>query len=132
MKRIKLVAVCFGIALTVVSARVFYVGVIKQGDYTESVMSQRVESVKFLSPRGIIYDRNMIKFTDAKMKLVIKSGKPYYVGNRTGNMLSHVIGYISGDGKGCALTMRAPNPQRLKAAWNQPHLSTSRDCTTRN
>ena len=75
MKRIKLVAVCFGIALTVVSARVFYVGVIKQGDYTESVMSQRVESVKFLSPRGIIYDRNMIKFTDAKMKLVIKSGK---------------------------------------------------------
>ena len=103
MKRIKLVAVCFGIALTVVSARVFYVGVIKQGDYTESVMSQRVESVKFLSPRGIIYDRNMIKFTDAKMKLVIKSGKPYYVGNRTGNMLSHVVGYISGDGKGCGI-----------------------------
>ena len=103
MKRIKLVAICFGLALTVVGVRVFYVGIVKQREYTKSVMSQRVESVSFLSPRGIIYDRNMIKLTDAKMKLVVKSGIPYYIGERTDDMFSHLIGYISPDGMGCGI-----------------------------
>ena len=66
-------------------------------------MAQRVSRVEFKSPRGIIYDRNMVKITDAKMKLVVKDGKPYYVGKRTGDLFSHVIGYISGDGSGSGI-----------------------------
>jgi len=103
MKRIKITAVCFFTLIMFVAGRVFYVGVVKQDEYIKSVMSQRVESVTFLSPRGIIYDRNMIKLTDAKMKLVVKDGKPYYVGTRTSDMFSHIIGYISPDGKGSGI-----------------------------
>ena len=103
MKRIKIAIGCFGILTFVIVARVFYVGVVKCRYYTEKVMAQRTETIDFVSPRGIIYDRNMIRLTDAKMKLVVKDGKPYYTGNRTTNLLSHVIGYISADGKGSGI-----------------------------
>ncbi|MBR5518778.1 MAG: penicillin-binding protein 2 [Clostridia bacterium] len=103
MKRIKITAVCFFTLIMFVVCRVFHIGVVKQDDYTKSVMSQRVESVTFLSPRGIIYDRNMIKLTDSKMKLVVRDGVPYYVGNRTTDLCSHIIGYISADGKGSGI-----------------------------
>lgn len=66
-------------------------------------VAQRTEKIKFTSPRGIIYDRNMIKLADSEMKVVINDGKPYYVDKRTNGMLNHVIGYISGDGSGCGI-----------------------------
>ena len=103
VKRVKITAIGFGIAALLLVGRIFYISIIKQADYTESVMAQRVESVNFLSPRGIIYDRNMIKLTDAKMKLVVRDGVPYYVGNRTADLCSHIIGYISADGKGSGI-----------------------------
>ncbi len=103
MKKTKITAACFGVLTIVIFLRVFYVGVIKCRYYTEKVMAQRTETVEFVSPRGIIYDRNMIKLTDAKMKLVIKGNNPYYIGTRTTNMLSHVIGYISAGGCGSGI-----------------------------
>jgi len=83
--------------------RIFYISVIQNEHLTESVIAQRTLNVSFKSPRGIIYDRNMIKITDANMKLVIKDGKPYYIGKRMGNILSHVVGYISPDGNGSGI-----------------------------
>ena len=103
MKRTKITMTCFGILAVVIVFRVFYVGVIKCRYYTEKVMAQRTETVDFVSPRGIIYDRNMIKLTDAKMKLVIKDGTPYYVGNHKTRLFSHIIGYISADGSGSGI-----------------------------
>ena len=103
MKRIKIVILCFGLSFIYIIGRLFYVGIVKNEDYTKSVMAQRTSSVTFKSPRGIIYDRNMIRLTDAEMRLVINNGKPYYVGDRTGNLFSHVIGYISPDGKGSGI-----------------------------
>ena len=103
MKRLKILWICFAVITGFLLTRVFYFGVIRNEELTEDVISQRTERVEFTSPRGIIYDRNMIKITDAKMKLVVKDGKPYYVGNRTNNILSHVIGYISADGKGSGM-----------------------------
>lgn len=90
-------------ATALLVSRIFYFGVIRNEELTESVIAQRTESVDFTSPRGIIYDRNMIRITNAKMKLVVKDGKPYYVGSRTNNILNHVIGYISADGKGSGI-----------------------------
>ena len=103
MKRLKILCTCFGVALTLLLLRIFYFGVMKNEEFTKSVIAQRTASVSFTSPRGIIYDRNMIKITDSKMKLVVKDGKPYYVENQTNNILSHVIGYISADGKGSGI-----------------------------
>lgn len=100
MKRFKIMCISFCVLFVMLIARVFYMGVVKNKEYTKSVIAQRTQSVDFTSPRGIIYDRNMLKITDAKMKLIVKDGKPYYIGNRTNNVLSHVIGYISPDGKG--------------------------------
>ena len=103
LKRIKLLAFCYFSLLGLLIFRFFYIGVVKNNEYTKAVMSQRVSKVEFKSPRGIIYDRNMIKITDSKMKLVVKDGKPYYVGNRTGDLFSHIIGYISEDGTGSGI-----------------------------
>lgn len=103
LKRLKFVFISFGIIMALLVARIFYFSVIQNESLTKSVLSQRTTKVNFTSPRGIIYDRNMIKITDAQMKLVVKDNKPYYIGNRTGNILSHVIGYISGDGKGSGI-----------------------------
>lgn len=103
MKRLKILWACFAVITGFLLTRIFYFGVVRNEDLTEDVISQRTESVEFTSPRGIIYDRNMIKITDAKMKLAVKDGKPYYVGSRTNNILSHVIGYISADGTGSGI-----------------------------
>ncbi len=103
MKRLKSVFISFGIVATLLVARIFYISVIQNEQLTKSVVAQRTSKVSFKSPRGIIYDRNMIKITDAQMRLVVKDGNPYYIGDRTSNILSHVIGYISGDGKGSGI-----------------------------
>ncbi len=103
MKRLNFLCTFFFITAFLLMFRVFYIGVVKNEEYTKGVMAQRTHSVSFKSPRGIIYDRNMLKITDAEMKLVVKDGKPYYVENRDGNILSHVIGYISPDGKGSGI-----------------------------
>ena len=103
LKRIKLLTFCYFSLLILLAFRFFYIGVVKNNEYTKAVMSQRVSKVEFKSPRGIIYDRNMIKITDSKMKLVVKDGNPYYVGKRTGDLFSHVIGYISQDGIGSGI-----------------------------
>lgn len=66
-------------------------------------LAQRTEKIEIKSPRGIIYDRNMIKLADSEMKLILKDGKPYYTDKRTRGILNHVIGYISGDGSGCGI-----------------------------
>lgn len=103
MKRLKKMFIGFGIIMVILIARIFYFSVIQNEQLTKSVLAQRTSKVNFTSPRGIIYDCNMIKITDAQMKLVVKDGKPYYIGNRTSNVLSHVIGYISEDGKGSGI-----------------------------
>ena len=72
MKRLKFVFISFGIITTLLIARVFYFGVMQNDQLTKSVVQQRTSKVNFTSPRGIIYDRNMIKITDAQMKLVVK------------------------------------------------------------
>ena len=84
-------------------SRIFYFSILQNEELTKSVISQRTQKINFTSPRGIIYDRNMIRITDAKMKLIVKDGVPHYVGNRTSNILNHVIGYISADGKGSGI-----------------------------
>lgn len=89
--------------MTLLMGRIFYFSVVQNENLTKSVVAQRTSKVNFTSPRGIIYDRNMIKITDAKMRLAIKDNKPYYIGSRTGNILNHVIGYISEDGKGSGI-----------------------------
>lgn len=103
MKRIKTLFLCFSVIMGLLTARLFYIGVINNKKYTENVISQRTSTVKFKSPRGIIYDRNMIKITDSDMKLAVKDGIPYYVGTRSNRLLCHVIGYISPDGKGSGI-----------------------------
>lgn len=103
MKRLKFVSATLILALALLTSRLFYIGVIQNKKMTESVIAQRTSSIKFTSPRGIIYDRNMIKIADQQMELIIKYGKPYYVGNRSNNILSHVIGYISADGTGSGI-----------------------------
>ena len=103
MKRLKILYVCFSILLSLIISRIFYIGVIESKKLTKAVIAQRTQKVEFTSPRGIIYDRDMRKITDAKMHLVVKDGKPYYVENRTNDILSHVIGYISPDGKGSGM-----------------------------
>lgn len=103
MKRTKITGICFSVLAVLLVFRIFYISILRCRHYTESVMAQRTASVNFVSPRGIIYDRNMIKLTDAKMKLAVKDGIPCYVGSRTSNLLSHVIGYISADGSGSGI-----------------------------
>ena len=103
MKRLKIVFGSFAVVMALLVCRIFYIGVVQNEFLTRSVLSQRTTKVNFTSPRGIIYDRNMIKITDAKMKLVVKDKIPYYIGRRTGNILNHVIGYISEDGKGTGI-----------------------------
>lgn len=103
MKRIKFIFISFFVVMALLVTRIFYFSVIQNEKLTKSVIAQRTSEVSFTSPRGIIYDRNMIKITDAQMKLVVKDGKPYYIGDRTNNILSHVIGYISEDGKGSGI-----------------------------
>ena len=103
MKRLKIIFASFCVIITLPVGRIFYFSVIQNDQLTKNAVAQRTSKVTFTSPRGIIYDRNMIKITDSKMKLVVKNNKPYYIGNRTGNVLNHVIGYISADGKGTGI-----------------------------
>lgn len=103
MKSVKILAVIAAILGLGILLRLFYISVIDGKNLARQAVAQRTESVKFTSPRGIIYDRNMIKLTDSEMELVIKDGTPYYVDKRENSILSHVIGYISGDGSGCGI-----------------------------
>ncbi len=103
MKRLKILCVVFAVAISLLTSRIFYLCTVKNKAYTKSVMAQRTQYVEFKSPGGIIYDRNMIKITNADMRLVVKDGTPYYVDTRKNNILSHVIGYISPDGKGSGI-----------------------------
>ena len=103
MKRLKILCICFAVSVALLISRLFYFSVLKNQELTKSVIAQRTQKISFKSPRGIIYDRNMIRITDSRMKLIVKDGKPYYVGDRTNNILNHVIGYISPDGKGAGI-----------------------------
>lgn len=103
MKRIKILFTCFGVVGILLVSRIFYFSVIKNESLTKSVIAQRTQKINFKSPRGIIYDRNMIKITDANMKMTVKDGKPYYIGTRTNDILNHVVGYISDDGNGSGI-----------------------------
>lgn len=103
MKRLKILCICFAVSVTLLTSRIFYFSVLKNQELTKSVIAQRTQKISFKSPRGIIYDRNMLRITDSEMKLIVKDGKPYYVGERTNNILNHVIGYISPDGKGSGI-----------------------------
>ena len=103
LKRLKILFVAFIVFLSAIVCRLFYISVIDGERLSKMAVSQRTESVRFQSPRGIIYDRNMLKLTDAEMELVVKDGKPYYVNRGKSDILSHVIGYISGDGSGCGI-----------------------------
>ena len=103
MKRLRLftwsLIVCGGF----LCGRLFYIGVIDGGRLAEMALAQRTEKIEIKSPRGIIYDRNMLKLADSEMKVIVKDGKLYYTDKRTNGMLNHVIGYISGDGSGCGI-----------------------------
>lgn len=103
LKRLKILFVAFAVLVSAIICRLFYISVIDGERLSKMAVSQRTESVRFQSPRGIIYDRNMLKLTDAEMELVVKDGKPYYVNRGKSDILSHVIGYISGDGSGCGI-----------------------------
>lgn len=103
MKRVKIVFSIFSAAAVLLTARLFYIGVIKNGTLTEQAVAQRTQSISFESPRGIIYDRNMVRITNAQMELVCSGDNPYYIDEKSGGFLSHVIGYISPDGKGSGI-----------------------------
>ena len=103
MKRVKIVFSIFLAAAVLLTARLFYIGVIKNGTLTEQAVAQRTQSISFESPRGIIYDRNMVRITNAQMELVCSGDNPYYIDEKSGGFLSHVIGYISPDGKGSGI-----------------------------
>ncbi len=103
MKRLKALGVVTICIISCLVARLFYVSVIDGKSLAKQAVSQRTQKVSFDSPRGIIYDRNMIKITNAKMELIYDGETPYYVDKRNDGLLSHVIGYISPDGNGCGI-----------------------------
>lgn len=70
---------------------------------TEKVLAQRTQNVQIKSPRGIIYDRNMIKITSGETNVSVKDKKAYYSDAGNGGFLSHVIGYMSLGGSGYGL-----------------------------
>ena len=120
VKRLKILFVAFAVLVSAIICRLFYISVIDGERLSEMAVSQRTESVRFQSPRGIIYDRNMLKLTDAEMELVVKNGKPYYVNKGKSDILSHVIGYISGDGSGCGTHRGAHYGAHLKPRRTVP------------
>lgn len=50
------------------SARLFYIQIIKSGVYSKKAVEQKIKSIKVGEKRGEIYDRNMIPFTDRTSK----------------------------------------------------------------
>ena len=103
VKRIKILSVCIAAAISGLVCRLFYIAVADGKTLAEEAVAQRTESVVFESPRGIIYDRNMIKLTNAEMELVYSGETPYYIDRRNSSLLSHVIGYISPGGRGSGI-----------------------------
>lgn len=103
MKRVKIVFSLFLAAAVLLTSRLFYIGVIKNKSLAEQAVAQRTQSISFESPRGIIYDKNMVRITNAQMQLVCSGDTPYYIDEKSGGFLSHVIGYISPDGKGSGI-----------------------------
>ena len=103
MKRIKFLVYTGCILSLIVLCKLIYISVIESKSITKQAVAQRTENIQIKSPRGIIYDRNMIKITSGEMNVVVKDKKAYYVDMGSEKFLSHIIGYTSPGGGGYGL-----------------------------
>ncbi|MBR0278179.1 MAG: penicillin-binding protein 2 [Clostridia bacterium] len=102
MKRLKIFVIFMIFAAMALTFRLAYICIVKKEDYSQKAVGQRVERLKYSGIKGVIYDRNMISITDYN-NITVKDGKLFFQGNKTNNLLSHVIGYVSDDGKGSGI-----------------------------
>lgn len=103
MKRIKFLVFVGCILSFVVLCKLIYLSIIDSKSITKQALAQRTENIQIKSPRGIIYDRNMIKITSGEMGIIVKDKKAYYIDKGNESFLSHIIGYTSPDGGGYGL-----------------------------
>ncbi len=89
-------------ALVIVQLRL---AVVKNKEYSESVVAQRSEKIEIKKHRGIFYDRNMIPVVENSVKSVnvdkkgeLKLDAVARYGSRS--LASHLIGYTDSDGHG--------------------------------
>lgn len=89
-------------ALVIVQLRL---AVVKNKEYSESVVAQRSEKIEIKKHRGIFYDRNMIPMVENTVESInvdkngeLKLNAVTRYGEKS--LASHLIGYIDSDGHG--------------------------------
>ena len=113
-KRIKIFSGILALTAVFLICAVLRISVFKNKTYSESVASQRTESIAVKRYRGLFYDRNMLPLVDGTAKIytvdengdVTESGDGISVRTTErygkGGLASHLIGYV--DSEGCGVS----------------------------
>lgn len=70
-KRLKIIGISLIILYSALLCRLFYIQVFMGKEYAERAVRQRMVNIPISTNRGIIYDRNMIPFTDREVRKAV-------------------------------------------------------------